>query len=192
MGTDGYPKRFAEYNSVTENGTVIDLKDRKKTFGSGHENNPILTKEEADYNSYERVMGGDDDWDPASLAEQAPAPTNVVLDGTSLTWDGSPYALLWAIVKNGKVVDFTTEPSYTVDDANATYAVRAANEMGGLGEAIASVGAGVENIFAADSVVDTVYYNVEGRRVAPNYQGVVIKVETLASGAKVATKVVNK
>ncbi|MCH5245377.1 MAG: Ig-like domain-containing protein [Muribaculaceae bacterium] len=192
MGTDGYPKRFAEYNSVTENGTVIDLKDRKKSFGSGHENNPILTKEEADYNSYERVMGGDDDWDPASLAEQAPAPTNVVLDGTSLTWDDNKYALLWAIVKNGKVVDFTTEPSYTVDDANATYAVRAANEMGGLGEAIAAVGAGVENILATDNVVNTVYYNVEGIRVSPEYKGIVIKVDTLASGEKVATKIVNK
>ena len=32
---------------------------------------------------------------------------------------------------NGKVVDFTITPSYIVDDASATWSVRAANEMGG-------------------------------------------------------------
>lgn len=28
----GYPKRFAEYNSYTSTGSVVDLKDRKKVY----------------------------------------------------------------------------------------------------------------------------------------------------------------
>ena len=41
--SNGWPKRFAEYNSTTASGTVIDLSNRKRTFGEGHANNPILT-----------------------------------------------------------------------------------------------------------------------------------------------------
>ena len=82
-----------------------------------------------------KVMGGSDGWDPVAVAEQASAPTNVVLNGGTLTWDDNNYVICWAIVKNGRVVDFTDHPSYIVDDTSAAYAVRAANEMGGLGEA---------------------------------------------------------
>lgn len=191
----GYPVRFAEYNSTTASGTVIDLAARKKVFADVHANNPVLTKEEADAINYSAVMGRDDDWDPASLAEQAPAPADVIINGTALTWQPSEYAMLWAIVKNGKVVDFTTEPSYTVDDPNATYAVRAANEMGGLGEEVlakAGSESGVTDINAANSVVNTIYYNAEGIRVSADYRGVVIKVDTLASGETVTTKIINK
>ena len=128
----GWPKRFAEYNSMTAAGSQIDLSGRKKIFGDGHANNPVLTAEEAAEAGNMHNMFGD--WDPTLLTEQAPTPTNVTLDGNKLTWDDSNYALLWAVVKNGKVIDFTTTPSYTVDDLTATYTVRAANEMGGLSE----------------------------------------------------------
>jgi hypothetical protein len=42
-------------------------------------------------------------------------------------------------VKDGNVIAFTTEPTYTVDDATVEWSVRAANEMGGLGEAVVAV-----------------------------------------------------
>ncbi len=133
----GWPKRFAEYNSTTSTGSQIDLNGRKKTFGDGHENNPVLTAEEAlEAGNLHNMFG---EWDPTLQTEQAPLPKNVALTGNTLTWDDSNYALLWAIVKDGAVIDFTTEPQYTVDDPLATYAVRAANEMGGLSEASAEV-----------------------------------------------------
>ena len=137
----GWPARFAEYNSTTTKGTVIDLSKRKKTFGNEekgiHENcnNPVLTAVEASEYSIAKVMGEGDDWDPTALTEQASAPKNVILNGLQMSWDDSNYALCYAIIKNGSVVDFTTEATYTIDDATATWAVRAANEMGGLGEA---------------------------------------------------------
>jgi hypothetical protein len=140
----GYPARFAEYNSHLTSGTVVDLSGRKKLFGEHKENDitipadkpndPILTADEAAELTLAAVMGQDDDWDPTELTEQASAPTNVKLEGNSLSWDDSNYALLYAIVKNGSVVAFTTENIYEVDDMTAEYAVRAANEMGGLGE----------------------------------------------------------
>lgn len=135
--SNGWPARFAEYNSTTSTGSVIDLNGRKKTFGDGHENNPVLTAEEAlEAGNLHNMFG---EWDPTLQTEQAPLPKNVALTGNTLTWDDSNYALLWAIVKDGAVIDFTTEPQYTVDDPLATYAVRAANEMGGLSEASAEV-----------------------------------------------------
>ncbi|MBD5253972.1 MAG: pectin esterase [Bacteroides sp.] len=194
MGSDGHPARFAEYNSFTAAGSAVDLSGRKTTFGSGkHTNNPVLTAAEAAANSYETVMGGDDDWDPATLAEQAAAPTGVVLDGNTLKWNNDDYCLLWAIVKNGKVVDFTTEPVYLVDDAKASWGVRAANEMGGLSEVtLATSGSGINTVTAGSSVVSTIYYNVEGKRVNASYKGFVIKVDTLNDGSTVATKTVNE
>lgn len=194
----GWPARFAEYNSTTASGTVIDLKDRKKIFADTHANNPVLTQEEADFHSYSRVMGGDDDWDPASIAEQAPAPSNVTIDGNTLTWDDNDYVLCWAVCKNGKVIGFTTEPSYTVEPevgarTAAVYSVRASNEMGGLGEAVeASSQTAIDNIYSDAEVVSTVYYNLQGMRVAPNTPGVLVKVDTLASGETVTTKVIVK
>lgn len=206
----GWPARFAEYNSTTATGTVIDLKDRKKLFGEHKDesgkvipadkpNNPVLTKEEADFHSYARVMGGDDDWDPASSAEQAPAPANVKLDGSILSWDNNEYVFCWAVCKDGKVIDFTTEPTYTVEaEATASagtpvYSVRSANEMGGLGEAVeASDMSSIGSITADSEIVSTVYYNLQGMRVAANTQGVLIKVDTLASGKTVTTKVIVK
>ena len=42
----------------------------------------------------------------------------------------------YVMMKNGEVIDFVTTASYTVDDASAVYAVRAANGMGGLSAAV--------------------------------------------------------
>jgi hypothetical protein len=106
------------------------------------------------------------DWDPTLLTEQAPVPANVKLEGTTLTWDNSDYALLYAVVKNGQVVDFTTEATFTVDDATATYAVRAANEMGGLGEAaVATVTTGIEEMAPAAADAQNEVHNLQGIRI---------------------------
>lgn len=191
----GWPARFAEYNSTTASGTVISLSGRKTIFADTHENNPILTKEEADFYTVANVMGGDDDWDPTSLTEQASAPTNVKIAGTLLTWDDNQYVLCWAICKDGKVVDFTTSPEYTVDDAAATYSIRAANQMGGLGEATtASIDTGIDEIEGAEAgeAVSTEYYSVDGTRVSSDYRGVVIEVSKMADGSKTVRKTIRK
>ncbi|MBR0276770.1 MAG: Ig-like domain-containing protein [Prevotella sp.] len=183
--SSGWPARFAEYNSMTSTGSVIDLSGRKKTFGDGHENNPVLTAEEALENSDLHRMFGD--WDPTLATEQAPVPANVKQNGNNLVWDNSNYALLWAIVKDGAVIDFTTEAKYALQ-SDGEYAVRAANEMGGLSEASATVTAsgvttGITEVENAEPVFNGEIYNVQGIRVDKARKGLYI-----INGRKVVVK----
>ena len=186
----GWPARFAEYNSMTSKGTVIDLSGRKKTFGDGHANNPVLTKEEAAQYTLATVMGSTDNWDPTALTEQASAPQNVLISEGKMTWDDSQYVLLWAVCKDGKVVDFTTENHYDNADTTGKWSVRAANEMGGLSEAAeAGTASAVKEVNQTMGVTATAYYTLDGTRVNANYTGTVIKVMTMTDGTVKAVKV---
>ena len=202
----GYPKRFAEYNSTTATGSAVDLSGRKQVYDAYDANytnrrnetagSPVLTAEEAASYSIETVMGGDDDWDPTAATEQASAPSNVKLNGTTLAWDNNNYALLWAVCKNGKVVDFTIKPTYLVDDASATWSVRAANEMGGLSEATAAavLGTGIHNIASATdaAAIKTAIFAADGTQLSNLKKGINIIVKTLADGSKKTSKVIVK
>ena len=165
----GYPKRFAEYNSHLSSGAAVDLSGRKTVFGEHREspNNPVLSAEEAALYTLATVMGQDDDWQPTLATEQAPVPTNVTVSGASLKWDGSNYALLWAICKDGRVIAFTTEPTFTATD-NGVYTVRAANEMGGLSIASEAVtvteASGIRTTESASATAEA-YYSVDGKRI---------------------------
>lgn len=167
----GWPARFAEYNSTTSTGSEIDLSGRKKIFAETHENNPVLTAEEAAaYSDMSKMFG---DWNPKLYTEQAPVPTNVKLEGSTLTWNNSNYVFCWAICKDGNVVDFTTEPTYTVS-GEGTWSVRAANEMGGLSEATeANSSTGIESI-DKHATNDDAIYNMQGIRVSKATKGVYI------------------
>ena len=188
----GWPKRFAEYNSMTSTGSQIDLSGRKNMFGAHkendvelpatHPNDPVLTAEEAAEAGNLHNMFGE--WDPTLATEQAPQVTDVKLEGSTLSWTGNNYALLYAVCKNGKVVDFTLDTTYTVDDATATYAVRAANEMGGLNEAVgANSSDGIETIESKATAGDGNIYNLQGVRVSKAQKGIYI-----INGKKVVMK----
>lgn len=169
----GWPARFAEYNSHLTSGTIVDLAQRKTSFGItdknpvSHPNDPILTAEEAAEYTLATVMGQDDDWDPTALTEQASAPENVTISDKTITWDDSNYVLCWVVFKNGKFVEATTTNSYEVDDASAEWSVRAANEMGGLGEAtVATTGTGISNVETGNATgVNTVSKFIENGKV---------------------------
>ena len=170
--SDGWPARFAEYNSMAGNGSEVDLSGRKKFFAGTHENNPVLTAAEAaEFGDMSKMFG---EWTPTLYTEQAPVPTNVKLDGSSLTWDDSNYVLCWAICKDGNVVGFTTEPTYTVS-GEGTWSVRAANEMGGLSEAAKASTTGIESINSETTKkTDDTIYNMQGIRVNKTVKGVYI------------------
>lgn len=179
--SDGWPARFAEYNSMAGNGSEVDLSGRKKIFAGTHENNPVLTAAEAaEFGDMSKMFG---EWTPTLYTEQAPVPTNVKLDGSSLTWDDSNYVLCWAICKDGNVVGFTTEPTYTVS-GEGTWSVRAANEMGGLSEAAKASTTGIESINSETTKkADDTIYNMQGIRVNKTVKGVYI-----IGGRKVVVK----
>ena len=176
MSGTNYPYRFAEYNSVNANGAAIDLSQRKTKFGGSEQdnNNPRLTAEEAAELSDMSKMFGD--WQPTLLTEQAPVPTNVMADNATLTWDDSNYALLWAVCKDGIIVDFTTTPTFTVKE-NGIYSVRAANEMGGLSAAskdvVVSTTTGIKTINEQDNNAAVVgIYTIDGKRIQQLQQGI--------------------
>jgi len=174
----GWPKRFAEYNSFLSSGTSIDLSGRRTewTDGSGnkHSNDPILTLDDVQSMSLANVMGQDDDWDPTALTEQASAPANVKIEGSTISWDNSDYVFCWVIFKNGEYAGNTTETSFSIDDANAAWTVRAANEMGGLGEAAkAAVSTGINEVTKTSDTVSPIY-NALGQRINASTKGLQI------------------
>ena len=129
---------FFEYNSMDKDGNVVSPASNVLTFTKDKNSKTyetILKEEEAAAFAYDKLFTT---WDPRSLSAQAPMPTFVKLEGTTLTWSENNADKMWAVLKNGDVVAFTTTASYTIDDAEAQYAVRAANKMGGLSEAVAA------------------------------------------------------
>lgn len=192
----GWPARFAEYNSYLASGTTLDLSGRRTSWtdkeNNKHSNDPILTLDDVQAMSLHNVMGQDDDWDPTALTEQASAPSGVKLAGTNLTWDNSNYVFCWAVCKNGKVVGFTTEPTYTVDDVTATWTVRAANEMGGLSESSATATTGIKNVGTDSQVASVRYFDLKGMQTSANARGTVIKVTTYTNGETTTEKLQNK
>ncbi|MCR4810592.1 MAG: Ig-like domain-containing protein [Prevotella sp.] len=186
----GWPKRFAEFNSTTSTGSVIDLSGRKTVFGDGHANNPVLTAEEAlEAGNLHNMF---DEWDPTLATEQAPVPTAVVIEGNKLTWAGSNYARCWAVCLNGSVVDFTTVNSYDIpalarSEAAAAdvWTIRAANEMGGLSEASqpATVATGITTLTPSTINRQPSTYNMQGMRVEKPQKGLYI-----INGRKVVIK----
>lgn len=181
----GWPARFAEYNSTTASGSQIDLSGRKKVFADTHDNNPVLSAAEAlEYSDMSKMFG---DWDPTLATEQAPVPANVAQNGSTLTWDDSNYALLWAVVKDGSIIGFTTEPTFELSETGA-YAVRAANEMGGLSEASETVTitevTGITTVKGNEPAAsDGAIYTIQGVRVDKARKGLYI-----INGKKVIVK----
>ena len=158
------PTRFAEYHSTNANGVVIDLNGRATTI-NGSPNNPELSDEEAaEIGNLANTFG---DWQPTLATEQAPVPSNVQVSGNTLTWDNSDYALLWAVCKDGDIIDFTTEPTYTVTD-DGQYSIRAANEMGGLSTSSTAVtvnATGIDTISSSDAIQAAAIYSIDGKRL---------------------------
>lgn len=184
------PKLFAEYNSHTESGMAVDCSARKTKYTGGTiPYSPVLSAEEAARFTLENVLGGSDSWQPALLTEQAAAPI-LTVNGSALTWNASDYVFCYAICKNGKVIDFTNETTYTIP-ANATdedvFTVRAANQMGGLGQASnGSNATGIDQSTVNKEVVERQYYNVNGIRINNTEKGLNI-IRTIYSDGTIDT-----
>ena len=197
----GWPARFAEYNSMSESGYPVDLSNRKTVFASTHNNNPELTADEAnEYSDMSRMFS---DWQPTLLTEEAPAVTDVVLDGNILSWTGNSYALLYAICINDEVAATTTETSYDISSlkpaasrgnapsAAPVFSVRAANAMGGLSApAIAQDPTGISEVNTNDATtVSTEIFTADGKRVSTLHHGINIVRYKMADGTVKTVKV---
>jgi len=134
-GMNTVANKFVEYNTTDENGNVLSPTSDEQTFYYGETTNKIntiLTADEAAGYALDKVFT---DWTPATDAAQI-AMGKLTLSGTTLSWDAVDGALCYAVFKNNKLLGFTNSTSYTIDNTTtATYSVRAANTMGGLGVA---------------------------------------------------------
>ena len=191
------PALFAEYNSKTSTGAIVDLSNRKKVFtydGVSTTVNPYLTAEQAAAYTIANVLGGADSWQPTLYAEQIPAPV-IVGNNNTLTWNDNNYVLCWAIFKDNVFVKFVTTNSYEIPSNSSTsvYTVRAANEMGGLG-AVSNpytfITTETEKIFRTADLVSRTFFSVDGRQIVDvkSFKGVVIVRSVYSDGSVVSNK----
>ncbi|HET7732660.1 MAG TPA: pectinesterase family protein, partial [Paludibacter sp.] len=143
------PAIFADYNSVDGTGSPLDLSQRISTYDyvsggttiTGTAKKSFTDTEAATY-SYENVTSGTDGWDPRTVTEPTNAPANVTLtSGGNLTWDATQYAICYVVMKNNKVIGFTTGTGYTDVSytSGATYKLVAVSESGALSAATTAV-----------------------------------------------------
>lgn len=190
----GFPKVFAEYNSMDANGNPIDLSNRKTEYSGGDKPGTtltakaVLTTEEAAAYTYAAVTEGTDNWNPRNHFEQVAKPANVLLAANKLTWDAVKYAICYIVICNDEVIGFTTDTEFaiTTDTANKVYEVKAANEYGSLSEA-ASPGdpIGVEQPVAAT----TVYVTAEDIVIAHAELGAMVTITSIDGRLVSQTKV---
>ena len=188
-GMNVIAENFYEYNTLDENGNVISPAENVVTFTKDkNENkyNTIMTAEKAATYALDKVFT---DWKPADLAAQQTASAAKLVDG-KLAWNGD--AKMYIVEKNGEFFALTTENSIAVDDAKASYSVRAANEMGGFG-ATSSVSTGIKTITAENSeIIKTAIFAADGTQLNQPQRGINILVKTLTDGSKKTEKIIVK
>lgn len=125
------PTHFYEYNSMDANGDALDLNGRTNSPTSTNTYNPVLNAEEAAKFTVENVLGGTDSWLPTDYTYETAAPV-VSASGNTISWNAVDDARCYVIFKDGEYLANQTGTSYDITSAGV-YTVRAANEMGGLG-----------------------------------------------------------
>ena len=175
-------------------GNVFSPAEKKVVFKASDgkvlkdEENIILTADEAAVYTLENVFG---EWEPAKLAAQQTAGAATEVDG-KLSWTGD--AQMYIVLKNGEFFALTSEKSLDLEGATGTFTVRAANEMGGFGQA-GSISTGIQNLPSAienSPAVKTAIFSVSGTQQSRLLKGINIVVKTLADGSKETTKMIVK
>lgn len=190
-------QQFAEFHSYDPNkdDADVDLTKRKTDF-NGVANSPVLTETQAAAFKLSNVFG---DWAPNQYTAQVQVEASTVKQlGNTLSWSAADGATMYAIVKNGSIIDLTDQTTYTIDDSQSgakslgtatdgdtatgdIYAVRAANARGGFGEAVkANVVDGIETIDADATINGTIseVYSTNGARLSAPQKGInIVKVK---------------
>ena len=164
--SSGLTLRLHEYGSVDAQGQPLDLSKRSlAACGAASDSDaPVLDEAAASTYTTEAAFGS---WYPEGLAAQAPA-NHIEADGNTLTWIPYDNDYWYAIVQDGKIIDFTVDPYYTCTEPG-TYTIRAANSMGGLGPCSNTVNicpSAIETITHIAAPVDLPCYDLYGRRTS--------------------------
>jgi uncharacterized repeat protein (TIGR02543 family) len=201
MSTTALPALFAEYKSVTASGSAVDCSGRKTTYTAGTVTySPVLSDADAANYTIENVLGGTDQWVPTASTEQETAPEiSATVGSSTISWNASDYALLYAVCVDGKVKYFTTDNSYTfAPDEAGMVSVRAANEIGGLGamsnivKLNHGIVTGLDSNVSSGHVLRTDYYSIDGIKLNKVQKGLTIQRQILKDGSTVVKSVLKK
>lgn len=183
------PTVFAEYGSKDINGNDITpaAGTKVKFANQNTELDIVLTAEQAAQYTLANIFGT---WAPDEIAKQVAMGEVKLADGV-LSWDAVAGATAYAVFCDGKLAAITDATTYSVAGrGEGTFAVRAANGRGGFGEESACT-TGISNVTPGGiDVASTAFYNLQGIKVDGSYSGVVIRIDTMKDGKRVATKLV--
>ena len=143
------PAVFADYNTTNSQGNAVDLSQRISSYqydvkdASGNVTSTVtgtaksaLTDAEAASYTYENViLRNGDSWDPRMIAEAPNKPLNLQKSGNNVSWDAVPYTRLYIVYRNGAIVGYSLNNSYsdlTAVNGTNIYAVQAVSEFGAL------------------------------------------------------------
>lgn len=169
--SQGLTLRFHEFGSKDATGHTLDLSCRSISDCSPATGSdaPVLPESKvADY-ALDKVFP---DWDPQSHTLQLQAPSLTITEGR-LSWTKVEGAYCYAIVQDGRVIDFTESTSYPCP-AMGQYALRVANQMGGLGNASATIevdASALEPVFEAIESGNSSVFDLSGRPALSESKG---------------------
>lgn len=165
--------RFHEYGSKDANGNLLDLSKRNINACEAAASSDACVVDETFVSKYTLAAVCGTGWDPQAMTAQLSAP-EVISDGTSIKWSAVEGAYCYAIVKRGKVVDFTTDTTYPAADTDtSSYAIRVANQRGGLGLMSNVIGTdGIQGI-VMDNIIsaNAPMFNMNGQRISSPQRG---------------------
>lgn len=130
--------KFKEYNSMDAQGNIISPASNviEFTHSTGNKKyETILSAAEAAEYAVDKVFPT---WRPDQIATQKVV-EYAAISGNKLSWSMVEGAAAYAVFKNGEFYAIVLDNSTLVDDATATWTVRAANERGGFGEAVTAI-----------------------------------------------------
>ena len=178
------PKLFGEFGTMNAAGANITPANNSITsFGGVFET--ILSAEQAAEFSYDKMFAGD--WKPAVYTTQLEAPIASFKDGVVTITPADNGAIAYLIEKNGEYAGITTGFTFNIeaDPEKDNLTIRAANTMGGFGEAKHIEGTtGIEKVTNSQMQNgEQVIYNLAGQRVNKATKGLYI-----INGKKVLVK----
>ncbi len=167
--------KFVEYNSMDKNGNVVSPASNVLTFTKDNTKNTyetILTAAQAAEYALDKVFT---DWKPADHAAQLTM-GEVKKAATTITWTAVDGAKAYAVIADGNLAAIVdgTATSYSLTEDAKTVEVRAANGMGGFGEAAVATDATGINTIETGAKAEDIIYNMQGIRVAKATKGLYI------------------
>ena len=123
---------FYEYKSTDKDGALLDLSARTVEGISQNIYTPVLADDRAASFNERNILGGKDGWEPSTYTKQVDA-VSIAVSENVLEWKQGDGALSYVVFKDGVYVANTKDCMFSMSESGL-YTVRAANEMGGLGE----------------------------------------------------------